>query len=206
MNEPLFRVGTMKTELIQQPEAAREAFARHRVLECREALGPDMLEMTMRLLANAIFKPQDVKGLGGREVEEPRRVGRAISLTFQRANMFEWLDRATGCGPLGAVIGRVTQSLAGHDHQLSWHDDWQGRRRRLAITVNLSTEPYEGGLFEIRKKKTREPLFAHRHTEPGTALIFDVARDIEHRVHPISAGGPRRIYAGWFLAPEKTVS
>jgi hypothetical protein len=202
MIAPLFRVGMAKTELLEQPETLREGFARDRALLCHEAIGPDMLGLTMRLIDQASFEPQEVEKLGDREVEAPERAGPALVLALRRSNLLEWLDRATGCGPLDAVMGRVVQARAGHGHRLSWHDDRQEPRRRLAVTINLGAEPYEGGLFEIRRKKTHEPVFAHRHTEAGTALIFDVARDIQHRVQPVTAGGPRRIFAGWFLAPE----
>ena len=202
MNAPLFRVGMSRTELLQEPESVRDAFSRCRAIVCREALGREMLDMMMRLLDQVRFEPQALEGLGGREIEASRRTGRALAFALGRSDLFDWLDRATGCGPLDAVVGRMAQARAGHDHQLGWHDDREETRRRLAITINLGAAPYEGGLFEIRTKETHEALFAHRHTESGTALIFDVARDIEHRVQPITAGGPRRIFAGWFLRPD----
>lgn len=203
MTAPFFRIGVTRTELLQPPEAVRERFAQTRVLECREALDPAMLDLLLQQLDRGSFEPQTIEKIGEREVEVGSRAGAGVMLVLKRRNLLDWLERATGCGPLGTVTGTITQARAGLDHHLGWHDDRQDLRRRLAVTINLGTAPYEGGLFEIRRKKTHEPLFEHRHTEVGTALIFQVAPDIQHRIHPITAGGPRRVFAGWFHSAEE---
>lgn len=33
----------------------------------------------------------------------------------------------------------------------------------------------------------------------GDALIFKVDHALEHRVTPLTAGGPRIVWAGWFI-------
>ena len=33
----------------------------------------------------------------------------------------------------------------------------------------------------------------------GAMLIFEVSRRCEHRVHPLTGGGPRRVFTGWFI-------
>jgi hypothetical protein len=122
-----------------------------------------------------------------------------ITLALKRAALLSWLEAMAGCGSLGNVEGRVVRALANNHDQLVWHDDLDEPRRRLAITINLSEQLYEGGLFELRDKRTHAVLASHLHLEPGTALIFDVARDIEHRVLPVTSGGPRCVYTGWFF-------
>lgn len=190
------------TALLQAPEAAQQGFSQSRVLECGEALDSAMLDIVLGQLDRGGFMPETIGKMGEREVEMGSRAGAGLMLALKRRNLLDWLERATGCGPLDTVAGVITQARAGLPHQLGWHDDREDVRRKLAVTINLGTEPYEGGLFEIRRKETHEPLFAHRHTELGTALIFQVAPDIQHRIHPITAGGPRRVFAGWFLGAE----
>lgn len=197
-----FAIGSNATELLQPPEAAQADFARTRAIEVRDALTPDMLALVMRVLATVEFEAQTIAAFGKRERETAGQIGTALSLVLRRPNLLAWLSQATGCGPLGGAVGRVMQQRAGHDHQLGWHDDIGQTLRRLAVTINLCEAPYEGGLFEMRRKKDRELLFSHRHTEVGTMLIFEVSPGLEHRVHPVSAGGPRRVFTGWFLAPE----
>jgi hypothetical protein len=206
MTAPLFRIGMHKTELLQPPEASLEGFQRIRALECRDAIDPPMLDLVMRQADRSGFDLQQVEKIGDREIEAGSRAGAALMLVLKRRNLLDWLEQATGCGPLDTVMGMVVQARAGEDHHLVWHDDRQETRRRLAITINLTAVPYEGGLFEMRRKKTHEPLIAYRHTMPGTALIFHVASDIQHRVLPVTSGGPRRVFTGWFLAREEAAA
>lgn len=140
-----------------------------------------------------------VEGLGDREVESPQRAGGAITLALKRAGLMRWIEEATGCGPLVRVDGRVVQARANNHDQLVWHDDLNEPERRLAVTVNLSEAPYEGGRFELRHAGTKEMLTEHLHDAPGALLIFEVARELEHRVLPVTSGGPRRVYTGWFF-------
>jgi hypothetical protein len=196
---PSFVVGAFQTILLAPPEAFAGEFAQHRAIACAGAIEPGLLGSLMRLCREGGFASDEVKGLGHREVESPQRAGHVITLALRRTALISWLEGVTGCAPLGNVEGRVVRALANNHDQLAWHDDLDDPRRRLAITINLSEQLYEGGLFELRDKRTHDVLSTHLHLEPGTALIFDVAPDIEHRVLPVTAGGPRCVYTGWFF-------
>ena len=196
---PVFAVGAFRTALLASPEAVAAEFSKHRAIACAHAIEPDLLASLLRLCREGHFEPNEVEDLGHREVENPQRAGRTLTHVLKRADLIGWVERATGCGPLETVEGRVVRARANNHDQLLWHDDLDEPRRRLAITINLSEHGYEGGLFELREKRTEKLLATHRHLEPGTALIFDVAYDIEHRVLPVTAGGPRCVYTGWFF-------
>jgi len=200
---PVFAVEPYRTALLATPEAITAEFSKHRAIACSNAIEPGLLATLMRLCREGSFAPDEVEGLGHREVESPQRVGLSISLALKRGNLIDWVERVTGCGPLETVEGRVVRALANNHDQLLWHDDLDDPRRRLAITINLSEQTYEGGLFELREKSSRTLLASHHHLEPGTALIFDVAYDIEHRVLPVTSGGPRCVYTGWFFKAPK---
>jgi hypothetical protein len=199
----VFAVGAYRTALLASPEAAAAEFSKHRAIACAGAIEPDLLATLMRFCRDGHFEPDEVAGLGHREVEKPQRAGGTISLALKRVVLIDWIERATGCGPLETVEGRVVRARANNHDQLLWHDDLDDPKRRLAITINLGEHAYEGGLFELREKRTEKLLASHLHLEPGTALIFDVAYDIEHRVLPVTSGGPRCVYTGWFFKGEK---
>jgi len=200
---PAFVVGAYRTALLASPEVAAAEFSKHRAIACANAIEPALLATLMRFCRDGHFEPDEVAGLGHREVEKPQRAGGTISLALKRVALIDWIERATGCGPLDTVEGRVVRARANNLDQLLWHDDLDDPQRRLAITINLSEQHYEGGLFELREKRTGTLLASHRHLEPGTALIFDVAYDIEHRVLPVTSGGPRCVYTGWFFKGTK---
>lgn len=132
-------------------------------------------------------------------MESPGRAGDGLTLALQRPELYHCLDQITGCGPFDDAQGHVARHEAGDDKALDWHDDTADRRRRLAITINLDDRPYTGGLFELRARVSREPAFRHTHSEVGEALIFKVSRAFEHRLTPVTGGGPRTVFAGWFL-------
>lgn len=194
----LFVVGRVATELLEPAEACRDSFEACRSLVCPEAIELGFLAILRNLCNRSSFVPDTVENLGDREVERPRRAGGALTLALQRAGLLRWLEVATGCGALARVDGRVVQTRPNNRDQLDWHDDLNDPARRLAVTINLTETPYCGGAFELRDARTRELLTTHHHTDPGAMLVFDVARDLEHRVLPVTAGGPRRVYTGWF--------
>ena len=198
-SSPPFVVGAYQTLVYAPPERLAAEFALHRAIACRGAIEPGLLSSLMRFCRDGSFLSDEVKGLGHREVESPQRAGRVITLALKRAALISWLEGVAGCGPLGNVEGRVVRALANNHDQLVWHDDLDDPCRRLAITINLSEQAYEGGLFELRDKRTHDIRATHHHLEPGTALVFDVAPDVEHRVLPVTAGGPRCVYTGWFF-------
>lgn len=119
-------------------------------------------------------------------------------MLLHREPLFRWLERVTRCGPILAVDGRVVQTHPVYGDELDWHDDMGGPVvRRLGVTMALASPPYQGGLFEMRLVGGSS-LIRFKHDTPGTILVFKVDAGLEHRVHPLTAGGPRRVYTGWF--------
>ena len=114
----------------------------------------DFLALLFDVLARAEFRSDRVEGLGHREIEKPALAGRAISLALNRRTLLDWIATVAKCGRLGSVEGRVVQTALRPDDRLRWHDDLEdtGTQRRLGITIGLSNQAYDGGLFELRKK------------------------------------------------------
>jgi len=186
---------------IPDGSAARAAYAASRALVCPGALEDDLLVSLLAACDRASFVADHVEGLGHREIERPAVAGTAITLALRHPSLFRWLEDVTGCKPISRVEGRVVQTYKRDGHELRWHDDrGDGAGRRLGITIGLGGADYEGGLFEMRTVPEGNPLITFRHDTPGTALIFEVSKRCEHRLHPLTSGGPRRVFTGWFLA------
>lgn len=197
---PPFTVTAAGTRDFADPAPWAERFARERAIVCRDVFAPDLLRQLLAAAATTKFLPDAVDGLGTREVESPQRVGGVLNLVLQRPALFEWLGQVTGRKGIKGADGRLVQTRAGAGDALAWHDDLNEPDRLLAVTIGLGAAPYEGGAFELRP--TAEPSAVRRfaHDRPGTMLIFDLGKDLEHRVLPVSSGGPRRVFAGWFFA------
>lgn len=192
------RLGPFET-VLPPVDAAREAFATSRSQVWPDALDRRLLTSVMGLCERASFASDTVEGLGHREIERPPLAGTAVLLMLRRPPLYRWLEEVTGCAPIADVEGRVVRTWPRPGDQLDWHDDLNGERRRLGITIALGSEAYEGGVFEMRARPGKEPLIQFRHDVAGTALVFEVSWRCEHRVHPLVAGGPRQVFTGWFL-------
>ncbi len=198
-----FTIDTMATPLQAAPAQFRQTFGRDCSLVFEEPFSPGLLSMLMKRAANASFIDDDVEYIGKREIEAPQRVGGTISLLLARQAFLQWVAQATGRSPLRAVAGRLVQTRAGSPHALTWHNDLNGAKRMLGVVINLSDAPFTGGEFELRRVGSEQPFLAHRYERAGSMMIFAVGQGLEHRVTEVGSGGPRRVFAGWFLSePE----
>ena len=110
--------------------------------------------------------------------------------------VFDIIERVTGARGLSSFHGRVYRRLPGVHHD-SWHSDVYPDRT-IGMSVNLSREPYEGGVFEIRDDDAAVVHGAIANVGPGDALLFKIADGLEHRVTPVTGRVPKTAFAGWF--------
>jgi hypothetical protein len=201
-----FSIDAMATTVTAEPVQFRRVFERENSLLFDEPFTPDMLQMLMTCAANANFVDDNVDHIGTREIEAPQRVGGVISLLLARQAFRQWVEQATGRSPVRAVAGRLVQTRANSADALVWHDDIagaEGANRLLGVVINLSDTPFSGGQFEMRHNGIVKPFLSHHYEHSGSMMLFAVRRGLEHRVAEVTSGGPRRVYAGWFLSePE----
>ncbi len=198
-----FQIGPGGAAIAAPPTAWRERFDAVPALAFDGLFAPDFCTELVARAAKANFAEDLVDGIGSRMVETPQRIGAAISLMLHDRKLLDWIEQATGAGPLRAVAGRLVQTRANRRDALAWHDDSGDSTRRLAVVINLSDRPFTGGHFELRRKQEKNLLLSFDHQMAGSMLIFAVHPELEHRVTQLGRGGPRRVYAGWFLSePE----
>lgn len=198
-----FSIDISETSILRDPADYREEFDTRSALLFDSIFAPAFLDKMLERAASTNFIDDDVEYIGTREVEAPQRVGAAISLLLQRPAMLDWFEKATGCTPLRAAAGRLVQTRENGRDELAWHDDLGDPTRKLAIVINLSDAPFEGGIFDLRHVGEQASFLSHRHDKAGTMIVFAVRPGLEHRVTMVTKGGPRRVYAGWFLTqPE----
>lgn len=197
----VLRIGQSETVLPSAEAPLAATFAEQRGLIFHDALDPDLLRRARALAQRTRFISNSLEGLGHREIESPPLAGKVFEVLLSRAPLFRWLERITGCAPISGVVGALARTHAAPGDGLDWHDDFGipgTAPRRLAITIALDDLDYEGGLFELRRVGTTSPILSFKHEKAGTVVIFEVSRQLEHRVQPLTSGGPRLVYAGWF--------
>ncbi len=201
-----FTIGASATQILEEPEPYRVLFAREHAIVVGGCFEPALLDKILRRCRETSFSVDDANGLGNREVESPQRVGAALNVLLGRSTLLGWLEAVSGHRPLVRAEGRLVQALANGAEHLIWHDDNDLPGRKLGMVISLCEAAYDGGIFEMRRKGTVEPLCTYKHEMAGSALIFDIDRTLEHRVTAVTAGGPRRVYAGWFMQDATQVS
>ena len=119
---------------------------------------------------------------------------------LNQPRLFEAMAEFTGCAtPILYFEGRSFKLLPGGGHFDSWHSDSDRARKRLyGLSINLSREPFEGGNFRIRNRKTGEVLRAVTTSRFGDACLFRIHDSLEHKVSAVRGEAPRCCYAGWF--------
>lgn len=122
-----------------------------------------------------------------------------LQLVLNETALLQQLERITRVGPLDSFTGNVYRIQPGGCHYGEWHDDCIGDRL-LGMTVNLSSQPFQGGEFELRERDSlRAPRRFLNNAQPGDALVFRIDPKFEHRVAPVTGTIPKLAFAGWFL-------
>lgn len=134
----------------------------------------------------------------------------AILLLLNNPQVFKLLEQITGCGHIGCFRGRTYRIEPGGNRQVEqthyqtpyeiltgWHTDLNGTRR-LALSINMNTEPYQGGVLSIREAETKRMLWELTNQGLGDGLLFRVDERLEHRVSEVEGTVTKRAFSGWF--------
>ncbi|HEY0107076.1 MAG TPA: 2OG-Fe(II) oxygenase [Rhizomicrobium sp.] len=189
------------TTAAERDARAAAEFAERRVLELPDLFAPDFQAMLARALAGSRFVPDEIHIPGSRLREESPCTGPLLCWLLGRPALRRWIETITATAPLAAVGGATARFEAGGGQHLDWHNDLVAdHKRMLAVTVNLGTAPYEGGCFEMKRRGADTAFLRYAHVKPYAALIFAIDDTLMHRVTPVTAGGPRTVFGGWFLS------
>lgn len=121
-----------------------------------------------------------------------------IHFIVNNKELFRVIQQITGCSEIKGFKGRIYKLEPGGEHKLDWHEDTFDPTRVLAISINLSATPYEGGVFQIKRKNSDEILREVPCGNLGDAHIFDISNNLLHRVTATTGKHPRVAAAGWF--------
>jgi 2OG-Fe(II) oxygenase superfamily len=181
----------------RERQELRAEFERRNCVRVPDFLAPDLLEEVLERVNQSGFYSRDHGDIG---TEECAEAGPGLALLLLAANdprLFELVREITGCGEIGCFDGRVYRIDPARGHHDSWHSD-VGDNRLVAMSLNLSTEPYEGGVLEIRDQRTGEITARPAGLAPGEVVMFRIAEHLRHRVSPVIGDVPRLAFAGWF--------
>lgn len=126
----------------------------------------------------------------------------AFLLLLNNPRLFRLIEEITGCGHIGCFRGRIYRIVPGANHHVEWHTDLNGTRL-VALSVNLNSEPYEGGVLSIREAATERILCELTNSGFGDAILFRIDERLQHRVSDVEGTVAKTALAGWFeSAPD----
>ena len=73
----------------------------------------------------------------------------------------------------------------------------------IGMSINLSTEVFPGGTFLLRERKSGHILCELANTGAGDAILFQIARQLQHRISDMEGSVSKTAFAGWFRARRR---
>ena len=68
------------------------------------------------------------------------------------------------------------------------------------MSVNLGPRPYDGGVFQLRRRGSEDILCELPNVVPGDAILFQISKELVHQVTPVVGTEPKTAFAGWFVS------
>jgi hypothetical protein len=189
--------GTIRNATPASLASLRDAFVSSRCVCVPSFIEPRLLSRIQGQVAGAAFAD---RAHGSISTERCMTRNACLGLLNFLANdpaLFRFVEEVTSCPRLTSFVGRVYRLLAGSGHYDSWHADLH-RGHEVGMSVNLGAEPFEGGVFEIRRAGSSAVLFDIANVGPGDAILFAISDDLEHRVTPMRGEIAKTAFAGWF--------
>ena len=189
-------------------DALRDRFATQHCIVLENLLEPALLAEIHRHIEGAQWNTSTFEDSGdglifsGTEFTLNDRATRnLLGFILNNPQFLNVIRIITGYNQISDFDGRVYRMEAGSQHQLSWHNDIDKKeRRQVGFSMNLSTDVFRGGSFELRDRWTWAPLAVVNNTGFGDALLFRISADLQHRVTEVVGTVPKTAYAGWFRA------
>jgi len=182
--------------------AAADALAREfttaRCVVLPSLLSPVLLSRTQHDIDTATFSERLHADIASELCMAPNATLGMLHFLVNDPQVFRFVERVTGVTGLCGFYGRVYRRLPDTDHHDSWHTDVLPDRA-VGMSVNLSRNRYDGGVFEIRdddEEKTVRGAVAN--VGFGDAILFAIAAGLEHRVTNVTGREPKTAFAGWF--------
>lgn len=175
----------------------RSEFDRTHVLKLPEFVNAELLAEVQKHVASGIFHSKVHKASGVEMCMEPNAAVWLLRFLMVSADVLRFVEGITGATELSTFFGRVYRLDPGTDQRHDWHDDLEDGRQ-LGFSLNVSTEPFEGGALQLREREPERVTATVYNTTPGDAVIFRLHSNVQHQVHPITGTVPRTVFAGWF--------
>ena len=175
-------------------------FKKEYFLKLPRFLDPDILKLVQKRIQESGFYLAKYKMVDADAADyrlKDKSINSLLRFLMNDEKLFELIEKITGCPKIGSFNGAVFCLSPGRGHYDSWHND-NVDNRMIAVSVNLSTDIFSGGITQIQNSKTKEFLNEVANIDFGDAIVFPLSKDLEHRVTDVEGNVDRIAFPGWF--------
>ncbi len=191
------KLGTKVSKQSQGLESLRTKFNQSDCILLPQLFDQQILNLIKKRLHQSLFQERNHTGIGVELCLEDKVAVNTLNLLMNNQEIFDFIQKVTGCIPIGNFSGRVYRFNPTTKHHDSWHDDLV-KHRIISISVNLSEQPYSGGILQIRKRQTEQIIHEVANVGFGDAIVFRLSEQLQHRVTNVVGDHPKTAFAGWF--------
>jgi uncharacterized protein (DUF2164 family) len=199
------RSGTIVSGSAKELERLRSKFEQEHCIRLSTLLEPGLLQFVQRQLGDAKFNQRIHKDIAAELCMTGNMILSLLYLLTNDLELFHVVQQITGCGRIGCFTGRVYRIRSDCGHYDLWHDDLIDDRI-VGMSINLSTEIYSGGLFQIRDRDSQQILQEVANVGFGDGIIFKLAGSLQHRISDVQGTVPKTAFAGWFRSQPEFLS
>lgn len=179
----------------------RRQFDREHFVRLPQLLEPSLLSFIQTEIERGEFYELIHKGIKSNKelcLKQNTAYG-ALLLFMNDHNLFRVIQSITQCAAIRCFEGRIYRLVPGQGHHDAWHSDL-AEDRLVALSINLSTEAYDGGTLQIRDAASGKTVREVPNPGRGDGVLFRLAPQLQHRITEIEGTARKTAFAGWFKA------
>ncbi|MBI3591532.1 MAG: PqqD family peptide modification chaperone [Candidatus Melainabacteria bacterium] len=162
----------------------------------------DLLKSIQDEIELSKFSRKIYKGLDEELCLRNNKLTGLLFFMLSQQKLFHIIKEITECKNIEGFTGRVYRFMPGIKQANYWHDD-DAENRLIAVSINLSTGVYSGGVLQIRNRYSKKIIHEVSNIGFGNTIIFRVGENLEHRVTHVNGKVPKTALAGWFVSKAR---
>lgn len=178
-------------------ENLADIFSSDHVVRLPQLVKASVLKSIMRCVAAGEWRPFSHWEMSKELVLVDQAAVHALKFVANTPDFLKLIERVTGCGSISNFHGRVYRMYNDPEHFDNWHNDC-ANGRLVGMSLNVGSDCYSGGVFQLRRKGSEEILVEAPNNVPGDAIVFRISREFQHRVTEVTSSDPKTAFAGWF--------
>jgi hypothetical protein len=199
------KTGLLTTPSPESLKLLGEQFKRQNYILLPGFLEPRLLRFIQEKIHDGDFYERSHGGIGTELCLTKNIAHSLLYFLLNDSKLFQVFQSLTGCEPIGSFEGRVYRTVPSCGHHDEWHNDMSGHRL-IAISINLSTDIFSGGMLQIRDYESKRVVQEVANIGFGNAVVFRLSHELQHRISDIEGNVPKTAFAGWFKSQPSFLS